>query len=131
VFRNIASFIDRLDYHNLRYGVPMKRRSKSKVGQWPNMLDSTLKEISSELIRARKKHPHQGGNITMVQISARALVEELGWHRDKKMTASQVYARAAQLAAMAIRVLEEGSAGYPYTGTTSAPAFKLEPTENE
>lgn len=109
----------------------MKRRSKINIGQWPNMRDDTLKAIAGELVRARKKHPAKDGNLRMLELGAASLRVELGQHTSRRMTASQVYARAAQVAAMAVRLLEEGTAGFSYMGNTSEPPeFKLEVVAN-
>jgi hypothetical protein len=103
----------------------MKRRTKDKVGDWPNMRDDTLRAICDELIRARKLHPDRANNLRMLRISFEALDTELLGNNIGKMSAVQIYARAAQVAAMAIRILEEGSVGYKYHGNTVAPPFKL------
>jgi hypothetical protein len=108
----------------------MKRRTRDKVGNWPNMRDDTLRAVCDELIRARKTHPNKDGNLPLLRISVEALHNELVAYNVGKTSACQIYARAAQLAAMAVRVLEEGSLGFKYAGNTEAPPFKLEPTEN-
>ena len=105
----------------------MKRRTKSHVGAWPNMRDDTLKAIAEELVRARKKHPNNIRNLDLLIGTSRSLAEELNSNNLGRMTAVQVYARAAQVAAMAIRILEEGSAGFKYAGNSGPPAFGLEP----
>lgn len=104
----------------------MKRRSRLNVGQWPNMRDDTLKVIADELMRARKKHPAKEGNVALLGICVNSLIEELTANDQGRIAATQVYARAAQVAALAVRVLEEGGGNYRYAGNTLAPAFKLE-----
>jgi hypothetical protein len=108
----------------------MKRRTRDKVGQWPNMRDDTLRVVCDELIRARKAHPKNDGNLPMLRVSVEALHNELVAYNVGKTSACQIYARAAQLAAMAVRVLEEGSLGFKYAGNTEPPPFELKPTEN-
>jgi NTP pyrophosphatase (non-canonical NTP hydrolase) len=70
--------------------------------------------ISAELRFARAKFP--GSNLNFP-----ALVEEVGElaqalldHTYGKKTSADVYAEAIQVAAMAIRVAEEGSSEFPY-----------------
>jgi hypothetical protein len=107
----------------------IKRRTREKVGTWPNLRDDTLRAICDELIRARKAHPSKDGNLPMLRLSVEALHNELTAFNVGKTSACQIYARAAQLAAMAVRVLEEGSLGFKYAGNVEAPPFKLEPTD--
>lgn len=95
----------------------MKRSTKQNVGIWPNMRDDTLKAISDELIRARKKHPDNAGNVAMLETCIQSLRMEMRMHHAGRMSAQQVFARAAQIAAMAIRVLEEGTYGFKYSGS--------------
>lgn len=105
----------------------MKRRTKGNVGQWPNLRADTLKAISEELIRARKKHPHRAGNLAMLRTAESVLHSEMDLNDQNKISSSQIYARAAQVAAMAIRVLEEGTGEHRYAGNTQAPEFTLSP----
>lgn len=104
----------------------MKRRTKQNVGAWPNMRDDTLKAIAGELARARKKHPAKRGNLFLLVTATASLEHELDENTAGKIAASQIYARAAQVAALAIRVLEEGAAEHRYAGNVTAPEFKLE-----
>lgn len=71
-------------------------------------------DISKEINFARKKFP---GRKYMLA----ALVEEVGElhqamidHSRGKQTSSDVYAEAIQVAAMAIRIAQEGDAEFPY-----------------
>jgi hypothetical protein len=105
----------------------MKRRTRDKVGSWPNMRDDTLRAVCDELIRARKAHPSKDGNLPMLRVSVEALHNELTAYNVGKTSAVQIYARAAQLAAMAVRVLEEGSLGFKYAGNSEPPPFELTP----
>jgi hypothetical protein len=109
----------------------MKRRTKDKVGSWPNMRDDTLRAVCDELIRARKAHPSKLNNLHIFQKCAVSLHEELVFNQLGKISAVQIYARAAQVAAMAIRILEEGAENFAYAGNTAAPPFKLTPDERE
>lgn len=105
----------------------MKRRTREHVDVWPNMRADTLKAISEELIRARQKHIKRDGNLNMLLLSVSTFQHEIGQYEDGKMSASQIYARCAMIAAMAIRYLEEGSYQSRYAGNTQAPEFRLEP----
>lgn len=102
----------------------MKRRTKGNVGIWPNMRADTLKAVSEELIRARQKHQRHFANLDMLRIAESSLHSEMDLYDAGKMSAMQIYARAAQVAAMAIRVLEEGAGGHRYAGNTH---FTLSP----
>jgi hypothetical protein len=126
-----CDFRQRDNFHLPRVALLMKRRTREKVGSWPNMRDDTLRKICDELIRARKAHPSKDGNLPMLRLSVEALHNELVAFNVGKTSACQIYARAAQLAAMSVRVLEEGSLGFKYAGNVEPPAFKLEPTENK
>jgi hypothetical protein len=97
----------------------MKRRTKQNIGngQWPNMRADTLKQISGELVRARKKHPQNSASLKMAEEFIVTLREAF--------TDYESYAVAATVAAMAIRCMEEGSGGSKYRGNTQAPDFKL------
>jgi len=77
--------------------------------------EQTSYVIGAELVFARQKFP---GNKMMLA----ALVEEVGElakalldHSRGKATAAEIYAEAIQVATMAIRIAEEGSAEFPYT----------------
>jgi hypothetical protein len=104
----------------------MKRRTKDKIGSWPNMRDDTLRAISDELIRARKKYPRRGLHMKLLASYATELNNAIVQHHCERGAAVQVYACAVSVAAMAIRLLEEGDLNYRYTGNTQAPEFKLE-----
>jgi hypothetical protein len=110
----------------------MKRSTKRNVGSWPNMRDDTLRMIADELVRARKKHPSKGQHLTFLLSYAAELDLALKSNHHAKsadipgVSASQIYALAATVAAMAIRIMEEGSAGYVYGGNTQAPVFVLD-----
>ena len=75
-------------------------------------------DISKEINSARKQFP---GNEDMMV----ALVEEVGElaqalidHKRGKQSSSDVYAEAIQVAAMAIRIAQEGDSGFPYMYNT-------------
>lgn len=109
----------------------MKRSTKRNVGNWPNMRDDTLRAIADELIRARKKHPSQGQHLTFLRSYAAELDLALKSNHHAKsanihgVSATQIYALAATVAAMAIRIMEEGSSGYAYGGNAQAPDLEL------
>lgn len=105
----------------------MKRRTKDKVGAWPNMRDDTLRAISDELIRARKKFPDRKKNLILIDHFAEQLSHAFTNHQLGIGQACTIYMTAVTLAAMAIRVLEEGADHFEYSGNTAAPPFKLEP----
>ncbi|MDE2020107.1 MAG: hypothetical protein KGJ13_07215 [Patescibacteria group bacterium] len=106
----------------------MKRRTKQNVGQWPNMRDDTLKAIADELARARKKHPQKGKHLDFVFSYAHELDTAFCQNDVGRMTAVQVYALCAAVAAMAIRCMEEGTLGMKYSGNRAdAPKFELTP----
>lgn len=109
----------------------MKRRTKENVGQWPQMRAETLKQISGELVRARQKHPQRGAHLYLIDNYTRDLRDALETHaRGKGRSTAQIFASAATVAAMAIRIMEEGTEGFPYAdGQHPGSAFKLEPTE--
>ena len=103
----------------------MKRRTKSNIGQWPNMRACTLKAIAEELVRARAKHPHRGAHIGLAHNYLAEIERAISEHRAGRQSAAQVFAAAATLAVMAVRIMEEGSIGFPYANHFSLP-FKLE-----
>lgn len=111
----------------------MKRRTKDKVGQWPNMRDDTLRAICDELIRARKKHPMKDAHLVYLFSYANELKNALNGNTEARVhnrpgiTAVQIYALAATVATMAIRIMEEGALPYAYEGNTAPPAFELTP----
>jgi len=104
----------------------MKRRTKSNIGAWPNMRDDTLKAIAEELIRARQKHPHRSDHVRLLKSYVEEMELAFASNDAERGTAMQIYADAVTIAAMAIRILEEGSSGHRYSGNTTAPAFRLE-----
>lgn len=104
----------------------MKRKSKQNVGQYPNMRDDTLKFVAGELVRARKRYPQKSRNLEALENQVSELRKDFRDHTAKNSTASQIYARCAAVAAMAIRCLEEGTGGQAYMGNIKvAPDFKL------
>lgn len=105
----------------------MKRRTKRYIGQWPNMRDDTLAKVAKALIRSRQYNHSKDANLRRLEIVAACLRSDLSEHNSTgRITAAQVYARAAEVAAMAIRVLEEGTAGFAYMGNTAErPKFEL------
>lgn len=108
----------------------MKRRTKQNIGdgQWPNMRADTLKQISGELIRARKKHPVNSASLKMAEEFLASLREAFtDYESGTRGSASQIYSVAATVAAMAIRCMEEGSGMSKYRGNTQAPEFRLTP----
>jgi hypothetical protein len=100
----------------------MKRPSKPKVGSWPNMRSYTAKAVAEELIRARQKHPTRGAHTVLCQNYLRELVKAIEDNHCGKQSASQIFACAMAVAAMAIRIAEEGTFGFKY-----ADKFELEP----
>lgn len=105
----------------------MKRRTKDKVGDWPNMRDDTLRAVCDELIRARKKHPQQGAHLIYLSSYLAELQTTFDANDAGKASAVQIYALCAAIAALAIRVLEEGASGRRYAGNRAdAPKFELE-----
>lgn len=109
----------------------MKRRTRRDVGNWPNMRADTLKQISDELIRARKKHSKNSPSLKMAENYLEALRNDMiEFERGKSSTAA-IYAGAATVAAMCIRVMEEGSGGSKYRGNTLAPEFSLGNIDND
>ena len=111
------------------FGADMKRRTLKNLGVWPNMRDDTIKQISGELIRARTKHKSRDGNLQMLLFAVSALQQEIsGYDADvTKCSASQIWARGGMIAAMAIRIMEEGSYQSKYQGNNHAPDFELTP----
>lgn len=108
----------------------MKRRTAQNVGHWPNMREYTLKQIADELVRARKKHPDPGRHFQLLEsytfelnMAARAFL------LSRNGSAAQVFASACAVAAMAIRIAEEGSipfVTYPKaSGNPVQPEFSL------
>lgn len=69
------------------------------------MNETTLREITAELIRARKKFPEQTAEVFLL-----ALMEEVGELAQAYLQgkpAAEIYAEAAQVACVAVRVMEE------------------------
>lgn len=91
------------------------------------MRDDTLKAIAGELIRARKKHPQNSQSLKMAENYLAELRETFTAYENGKSSATQIYAVAATVAAMAIRCMEEGSGGSKYRGNTAAPELELTP----
>lgn len=100
---------------------------KRQTNRWPDMRADTIKAISQELIRAREKHPSRDGNLQMLSLANSSLIQEIAQYEIGQISAAQIYARSAMIAAMAIRVLEEGSYQSKYKGNTQAPEFELKP----
>ena len=93
------------------------------------MRDDTLKAIAEELIRARKKNSQRGKHRALLLSHADALSQEMfAYNNPDGMhgSASQIYALAATVAAMAIRIMEEGSWDCRYAGNTKPPELTLE-----
>lgn len=111
----------------------MKRRTRANIGngQWPNMRADTLKQISDELTRARKKHPAPGKHVMLLNSCAADVITEFTEYANDRGSATRIYASSAAVAAMAIRIMEEGSSGSKYRGNTQAPDFKLTTVEND
>jgi len=111
----------------------VKRRTLNaqlKLPQWPNMRADTLKAIAGELVRARKSHPARGKHLKLMLSYADELTRNMIDHNDpggKLGSATQIYALAMTVAAMAIRVMEEGDVDYRYKGNVKLPDFELEP----
>ena len=80
------------------------------------MQPTTHEHINSELRRARTKFPHLRHQldalVEKVGELAQALLQ-LQYEPGKAVTPEQVYDEAIQVAAMAIRVAEEGDSTYP------------------
>lgn len=96
----------------------MKRRTRQNVGQWPNMRAFTHKAIVEELIRARKKHPHRGAHIQLLENYVAELRSAIEQNHLGRQSAAQIFACGIAVAAMAIRTLEEGTSGFKYAEQT-------------
>lgn len=109
----------------------MARRTKNKVGAWPNMRDDTMRAICDELIRAREKHPAKGNALRLLHSYSRELEQALDANTEAKRKgavgppATFIYALAATCAALVVRIMEEGSTGHAYAGNSSPPDFQL------
>lgn len=101
------------------------------------MRADTLKQISGELCRARKKHPARGAHLALLKSYANELEDAVFDHhrgvqmQARSISASQIYALAATVAALAVRIMEEGVWGFSYQGNVQAPDFKLTTVEND
>lgn len=97
------------------------------------MRDDTLRQIAGELMRARKKHPKIGSHLAFLKSYVDELELSLKSNHHatsaniRGVPACQIYALSATVAAMAIRIMEEGSAGFAYAGNTSPPKLELTP----
>jgi hypothetical protein len=75
---------------------------------------STLKAIMIELERSRKHYPGNAGRAEALLHGASYVAEALAEHKSGVQSALAVYMRAVECAAIAIRVIEEGDALFPY-----------------
>lgn len=85
------------------------------------MRAETLRAISAELIRARKKYPNPTRLSTLdhfVDVLQAALQD----HKNGKGSAVQIFAASLTVAALSVRIAEEGAEGFPY-----AAEFELTP----
>lgn len=102
------------------------------MGTWPQMRKATFDQISAELLRARAKHPRQGDFLKLIDSYLDELTNALADHHrpnTKVRSTAQIFASAATVAAMAIRIMEEGTEGYRYCEEQHpAGNFRLEPT---
>jgi len=77
------------------------------------MLDTTKNSVNQELSRARKKYPGQV-KLTTLDHFISELKHSLELHARGKGYAVQIGANATVIAALAIRIHEEGADGFPY-----------------
>jgi len=73
--------------------------------------------IDAELRFTRAKFPHNTHNLAALMEEVGELAQALMHHARGKATSAEVFAEAIQVAVMAIRVAEEGSAEFPYCFT--------------
>lgn len=74
----------------------------------------TLYCIDAELGFARNKFPKNDDLMTALTEEVGGLAKALLHHKHEKGAAKDVFAEAIQVAVMAIRLAEEGSAEFPY-----------------
>lgn len=103
----------------------MKRRTAQNVGYWPNMREHTLKQIADELVRARKKYPQPGEHVQFLRSYTNELVATQSAHLGGRANMAQVFALACTVAAMAIRIAEEG--GQPFVTYPKASGNPVQP----
>jgi len=91
------------------------RRSKS-----PNVINpETLRNIISELRRARRDHPSKAKNLEVLLYYVNRMGPLLSGHTrgqrgNEHVSAADIYANAIIIAVMAIRLAEEGASNYAY-----------------
>lgn len=92
-----------------------RARSRSRFG-YPDMNPATLLFLTQELRRARSKHPRRDKNMELIRHYMQQLDLALMDHREGSGNAARVFTTGLQIAVMAIRLVEEGTAGNPYRG---------------
>lgn len=95
-------------------------------GEFPLPRGMTLRDISNEVLRARKKYPENTRNLESLEYHVVLLRQAFSDHNLGKMTAVQIYALGIVCAGLAIRCVEEGTGGSRYGNRDGE--FKLEPT---
>ena len=78
------------------------------------MLNTTFINLQREVEGARTKFPKNQHKLAALQEEAGELAQALIDHSRGNATPQQVYKEAIQVAAMAVRVAEEGDASFPY-----------------
>ena len=80
------------------------------------MRPGTLRAICNELMRARKKYPDNKNLCSSLEVFHLRLRNAMVKHRygNADATAADIYEKAIIVVALAIRVLEEGDAEFPY-----------------
>ena len=78
------------------------------------MLDTTIDDLKRELEGARAKFPESKHQMAALTEEVGELAQALLDHLYGKATAAMVYREAIQVAAMGIRVAEEGDTTFPY-----------------
>ncbi len=76
--------------------------------------ERTQYDIDMEVAGAREKFPKNEDLIEALGEEFGELCQALLKRKHEKGTDQQVYTEAVQVAAVAIRIIEEGVAGYPY-----------------
>lgn len=78
------------------------------------MKSKTIKDIRAEIMRARKKFPENEHQLAALTEEVGELAQALIDNSMGTLTPNRVYWEAIQVAAMAIRVAEEGDRSFPY-----------------
>lgn len=82
--------------------------------------DITMAAVSAEVARARILFPGNKQQLAALVEEVGELAQALIDHDRGKATADDIQKEAVQVAAMAIRLLEEGSAEFTYAGVRGA-----------